>query len=823
MKRVLIFALLLGALLAAGAVFLFAALSIPDFGSLEKRRVVQSTKIYDRTGEIVLYDVYKDVKRTVIPFEEIPDSVKHATIAIEDADFYRHHGIRLSAIARAFIINLLSGEIRQGGSTITQQLVKNTFLTFDRTWVRKIKEVVLAFKAESAYEKDEILTLYLNEIPYGANIYGVEEASRTFFGKLAKDITLAEAAYLASLPKAPTKYSPYGSNRALLEARKDLVLSRMRELGYISEEEYRRAKNEKVVFLNRGLEGLKAPHFTMYVREYLVEKYGEDTVEKGGLKVITTVNLDWQKKAEEIVKKYAEENEKKFNAKNAGLVAIDPKTGQILTLVGSRDYFNFEAEGNFNIALARRQPGSAFKPFVYTALFQKGYAPETVVFDLFTEFNSSCLPDGSPPPGSPGDVCYHPQNYDEKFRGPVSLREALAQSLNIPAVKVLYLAGMSDALKVAQRAGILTLTEPERYGLTLVLGGGEVRLLELTGGYGAFANDGLWHPATAILRVEDHAGLVLEEYQDKKTQAAPPEIARMISSILSDNTARAPLLGPASPLYFPDRPMAAKTGTSNDSRDAWVIGYTPNMVAGVWAGNNDNSPMEKKVAGLIVAPMWNAFMKEVLKDLPVETFIPPPIRRPEKPILRGEWRGGRVYVVDKLSGKLATEFTPEETREERVIPEVRSILYWVDKEDPLGPPPSNPTADPQFNNWEASVRNWADAQGYRDETDAVIPKEEDDLHKPDSTPKGEFIITPDKHSITPGGPVTVSLTVESKFPIEQVDMFWGGQFLGSGKAAPYRFSFTASGSPGESIELYARIYDQVKNTALVSEIITLKE
>ncbi|MEK7084925.1 MAG: penicillin-binding transpeptidase domain-containing protein, partial [Patescibacteria group bacterium] len=451
------------------------------------------------------------------------------------------------------------------------------------------------------------------------------------------------------------------------------------------------------------------------------------------------------------------------------------------------------------------------------------YTPETVVFYVFTEFNSWCVPDGSPSPENPADICYHPQNYDEKFRGPVSLREALAQSLNIPAVKVLYLAGVRDSLKVAERAGILTLTDPERYGLTLVLGGGEVRLLELTGGYGAFANDGFFSPAAAILRVEDAEGYVLEEYQDKKTQATQPGIARTISSILSDNAARAPLLGPTSPLYFPDRPVAAKTGTTNDSRDAWVIGYTPNVAVGVWAGNNDNSPMEKKVAGLIAAPMWRAFMEEILKDLPVEAFIPTSVSRPKKPILHGEWRGGRAFVVDKASGKLATDFTPEEMREERVIPEVHSILYWVNKEDPLGAPPSNPAADPQFNNWDAGVRKWAETQGYLDGTDAVIPKEEDDLHNPDAAPKGEFIIAPEKDSITPGSVVTVSLKTESKFPIGQVDMFWGNEFLGSSKAAPYHFSFTASGAPGESIELRARIYDQVKNTAVVSEMITLKE
>ncbi len=821
MKRFLIgMALLL--LLIGGGLLIFAKTSVPNFEALKERRVVESTKIYDRTGEVVLYDIHAEVKRTVIAFDQIPKDVKNATIAIEDSDFYGHGGVRIGSILRAFLVNIFSGELRQGGSTITQQLVKKALLTDEKTLTRKIKELILAFKAESIYSKNEILNLYLNEIPYGSNAYGIEAAAETYFGKSTDLLTLAEAAYLAALPRAPTRLSPYGSHRDELETRKNLVLERMRSLGFISDQEAKRSQDEKVQFVNRALEGIKAPHFALYVKEYLVDKYGEDAVEKGGLKVITTLNWGWQKKAEELAKKFAEENEKKFNAKNLGLVALDPKTGQILAMVGSRDYFDTAREGNFNVALARRQPGSSIKPIVYASAFEKGYDPRTVVFDLPTEFNPSCNTDGTPGPGIDPEKCYHPENYDQKYRGPVSFREALAQSINVPSVKVLYLAGLKNSLRMAERLGIKTLTEPDRYGLTLVLGGGEVKLLELVGAYGAFAANGVLNPTTPILKITNSAGEVLEEYAPSPYPALEPQVAREISDVLSDNAARAPAFGEHSALYFPERPVAVKTGTTNDYRDAWVIGYTPNVAAGVWVGNNDNASMEKKVAGFIAAPFWNAFLTEVFKDLPREEFVPPAPTNPPKPVLKGEWRGGMVYKLDRISKKLATEFTPEELVEERAIGEVHSILYWVNKENPLGPALSDPTSDPQFKNWESMVRSWALQSGLADETEAVIPKEYDNLHRPEFVPKASFI-EPRGENFKAGERVFISLQIDGHFPIEQVDLFLGSRYLGSLKTGPFEYSFILEGEPGEILELSARIYDQVRNQTTISKTIKVYE
>lgn len=825
----------LALVLFLGGIWVFATTTVPNFEALADRKIIESTKIYDRTGEILLYDVHGDIKRTVLAPEKIPRHVKNATIAMEDQNFHSHFGISPSAILRAFFVNIFSGELKQGGSTITQQLVKTAFLTSEKTFIRKIKELVLALKVEARYSKDEILNFYLNEIPYGSNAYGVEAASRTYFGKPAEELTLAESAYLAAMLQAPTRYSPYGSHTEELEARKNVALERMLEEEFITKEEYDRAMAEEVKFLGRGIGGIRAPHFSLYVKEYLVEKYGEDVVEKGGLKVITTLNWAWQEKIEELVKTYSEGNEKNFNAFNSGLVATDPKTGQILVMVGSRDYFenprpegctpgvNCKFDPQVNIALRSRQPGSAFKPFVYAAAFNKDYTPDTVIFDLPTEFSPSCHPDGSAPAGVDSEKCYHPQNYDEKFRGPVSFREALAQSINVPSVKVLYLAGLNDSLKLAREMGITTLSAPERYGLTLVLGGGEVKLLEMVNAYGVLANEGMFTGHTPILRIGDSSGKALEEYQEKKTKVMNPDIALMLSGVLSDNDARAPAFGESSALYFPERDVAVKTGTTNDYRDAWVVGFTPNIALGVWAGNSDNTPMEKKVAGFIAAPLWNAALKEIFKELPKEDFRPAKIPRPEKPVLYGEWRGGRVYIIDKISQKLATEFTPEELIEKKVIKEIHSILYWVDKNNPWGERPRNPDDDPQFKNWESSLRSWVASRGIPEEDESVIPKESDDLHRPENFPLAQITLEPLKDGFRTGDRVKIIVLATGRFPIEQVDLFSGAEYLGSVKISPYEFSIIVEGIPGEEIKLLANVYDRFKNKTTAERIIRISE
>jgi len=677
-----------------GAIILWAStLEIPDLHSFDQRKVAQSTKIYDRTGEVLLYDLHENIQRTVVPFGDISRHIKNATVAIEDAEFYQHHGVKPTAFLRAVVINLTTFGFSQGGSTITQQVVKNSILTQEKLISRKIKEWVLSIKLEKVMSKEDILNLYLNESPYGGNLYGIEEASRAFFNKSATDVTLAEAAYLAALPQAPTYYSPYGNHRDKLEERKNLVLARMLENGFITESEYEEAKGVTVEFSPLQDRGIKAAHFVFFIQEYLEQKYGKRAVEERGFKVITTLDYELQSKAEEIVKVAALENQEKFNAENAGMVAIDPKTGQILVMVGSRDYFDSGIDGNFNVALAKRQPGSSFKPFVYATAFKKGYTPETVVFDLKTQFSTACAPNNF---SSEGD-CYSPNNYDNVFRGPVTFRNALAQSINVPAVKVLYLAGLNDSLNTARDLGITTLTDSSRYGLTLVLGGGEVSLLDMTSAYGVFANDGVRNPYAGILRIEDGAGNHIEEFQEHPAQVLDSQVTREISDVLSDNAARSPAFGEQSFLYFPGRDVAAKTGTTNDYRDAWIVGYSPAIAVGAWAGNNDNSAMEKRVAGFIVAPMWNAFMQEALKKYPEESFKPPVYDYNEnlKPVLRGEWRGGE-YVSTDTPGQVSIN--------------IHSILYWVDKNNPRGPRPENPANDPQFRYWEYPVQIWAAGQ-----------------------------------------------------------------------------------------------------------------
>ncbi len=679
----------------AGIFLLWAStLTMPTVDIIEKQRSEQSTKIYDRTGEILLYDMHKDIRRTVVPLDEISDYLKNATISIEDSGFYKHHGIEPLAILRAVIRNLQKGDLfgGQGGSTITQQVVKNTVLVREKKLSRKLKEWVLAIKLEQDLSKDEILELYLNEVPYGGTKYGIEEASQGFFGKHAKDLTLVESAYLAALPQAPTYYSPYGNHREALDARKNEVLRRMNELGYISEEEYKKSLNEAVEFQPFSSASIKAPHFVFYVIDQISKMYGYDDISKENLKIITTLDWELQQEAEKIVHKHAIENTEKFNATNASLMAIDPKTGDILVMVGSRDYFDDEVDGNFNIGLAKRQPGSSFKPFAYAAALKKGYTTETVVYDSRTQFSTACKKTNLT---SEGD-CYSPQNYDHKFRGPMTFREALAQSVNVPAVKALYLAGMKNTIELAKDMGISTLDNWQRYGLTLVLGGGEVSLLDITSAYGVFANEGYRYPYTGIKEILSDKQQNIYTKKENGKRVLDVNIARSISDMLSDNTARTPAFGSNSYLYFKDYDVAVKTGTTNDYRDAWIIGYTPNISVGAWAGNNNNSAMKKKVAGFIVAPMWNEFMNFYFKKHPDSPdFTEPEPLDPElKPILIGQKPFG-----NNIFNKSTTTSTSTIS--------VHSILYWVDKDNPLGEKPLNPSLDPQYDYWEYGVLLWS--------------------------------------------------------------------------------------------------------------------
>lgn len=814
MQLVVIALLIAGIFFVSGFLLWTATIKIPDFNLFETRKVSQSTKLYDRTGKILLYDVHRNVRRTVVPFDAISPYVKNATVAIEDEQFYQHIGIKPEAILRALWVNFRSGGFNQGGSTITQQVIKNALLSQEKTVTRKVKEWILAMKLERKMNKEEILSLYLNEAPYGGNIYGVEEASMSFFGHHANELTLSEAAYLASLPQSPTRLSPYGNNVGLLENRKNLVLKKMLDIGSTTEEEYAQALTEKVKFVPPAEQGIRAPHFVMFIKEQLAETYGEDMVNEGGLRVTTTLDMNMQGKAEEVVKKYAASNEKTFNAKNAALVALDPKTGQILAMVGSRDYFDVAHEGNFNVALAKRQPGSAFKPFVYGAAFENGYTPDTVVFDVPTQFSTRCDAFGNPLYGLDKSLCYMPENYDGQHRGPISLRSALAQSINIPAVKMLYLVGLDHAIEFAERVGITTLQNKERYGLTLVLGGGEVTLLDMVSAYGVFANDGRRDPYTGILKVEDSSGNMLVEYISKETTAMNPEIARKITDVLSDNEARTPAFGAQSYLNFPNHQVAVKTGTTNDYRDAWILGYTPSLVVGAWAGNNDNTPMEKKVAGFIIAPLWNAFFTEVFPSLPDEKFSEPqPTAKTSKPALRGIWYGGEIYAVDKMSGKRATEFTPSDLVDEHVIPNPHEILYWVNKNDPSGPPPSNPYTDPQFLLWEIPAQTWITNHGLPAKAWGNIPDGIDDLHTQEHSPTINILEPSATTTYARAEKLFVNTEISSSFAIEHVDFFVNGVFLGSTRSLPYAFAFVPESLDNTQTtnELRVVAYDVVGN------------
>lgn len=667
------------------SLFLYLQRSLPDSEALSTRRVGESTKIYDRTGETVLFDIHGEEKRTVIPWEQIPDSIKNATLAVEDANFYTHKGLDLRGIVRGVILKPLSGQRAQGGSTITQQLIKNALLGSDRTITRKIKELTYSIEIERRFTKDQILWMYLNQIPYGANVYGIEEASKNYFGKSASEVTNSEAAILAAMIRAPSYYSPYGNRIPELMARKSMILTRMKDLSFINDEEYQIALEEELEF-KRSRENIIAPHFVIMVKEYLSAKYGEDLVENGGFKVITTLDAELQNIAEEVVKKYAPINKTRYLASNASLVAVNPNNGDLLALVGSADYFDIANEGNFNIATARRQPGSAFKPFAYATAIQKGFTDFTILFDLKTEFNQNCSPDGSQTKDRFGLDCYSPQNYDGLFRGPVTIRQALAMSLNVPSVKTLYLAGIADTISLSERLGITTLEERSRFGLSLVLGGAEVRLVDMVSAFGVFANDGIRHPWSFIQKIESPNGVVLEERTLEPERVIDAQTARMINNMLSDNTARAPAFGYSSPLHIPGRDVAAKTGTTQENRDAWVVGYSPSLAAGVWTGNNRNESMTQQGAGISASgPMWNEFMSKALPKFPNTRFASPAPLFADKVMLDGNY----AYL-----------------NEETLNSEYHSILYYVDKTNPKGPIPSDSFKDPQFPNWEWSVQNF---------------------------------------------------------------------------------------------------------------------
>lgn len=778
-----LFCFVLGTLVLLGLMALMSR-DLPNPGSLTERTVSQTTKIYDRTGEHVLYEIFGNENRTLEKIQQgfcdpnttletdpkgIPLFVVQATVAAEDRSFCEHHGFDFKGFARAVLLNLIGKRV--GGSTLTQQLVKNAILSNEKTITRKLKELILSIELERKYSKDEILQIYLNEIPYGSTYYGIEAASQNFYKKSVNDLTLAQGATLAALPKSTTTYL---NNPDLLRARRDYILTEMEKMGFIDENALEQAKKENTD-IKVNLSNITAPHFVLYVKDLLEEKYGRRTVEEGGLKVITTLDYDKQLIAEEEVKKGVEARGEQYGFTNAALVAEDPKTGEILAMVGSKDYFDDSIDGQVNVATRLRQPGSSFKPIVYAKAFEMGYTPNTVLWDVVTSF-----------PTVTG--AYTPHNYDLKERGPIRLRDALQQSLNIPAVKTVMLVGVDQALDFATSLGYTSFENHANFGPSIVLGGGEVQLIEHVGAYSAFANNGKLQEQVSILKVENPDGSTLEEWkQEDGKQVITENTAQMISNVLSDNAARTPVFGPNSALQLGDRPAAAKSGTTNNYNDAWLMGYVPSLASGVWVGNSNGKEMKNRADGSIVAgPIWNAFMKRALATTPIEQFPTPNIPKTGKPVLDGDVPGERV-IIDRASGKRATEYTPDTFKEERVYAEYHEILRYINPSDPLGAAPGNMDADPNYQAWEAGVQNWIKVQEKA--TGKIInqsspPSEYDDLHVPANFPSIQ-ILSPSNETTITGRDVNIVVNATAPRGVSRVEYYLDGEYLGSRNHLPF--------------------------------------
>lgn len=732
------------------AIFLWFSKDLPSPNKINARINAQTTKIYANDGQTLLLEVYGDKNRSLIPFNEMPKSIKDATVAIEDKDFYKHGAFSAQGLARAFYYTIFKRNT-QGGSTITQQYVKNALLTDERSVSRKIKELILSIEIEQGYKKDDILKLYLNEIPYGSTAYGVQAAAKTYFGKDAKDLTLAQSALLAAMPQAPSYYSPYGPNKAVLIRRQHKVLNNMAAQKYITQAQADAAIKEDILAQlvpYRPYANVTAPHFVQYVREQLENEYGIKRVNEGGLKVVTTLDVSKQKIAEDAVAK-GMAGVRRANGSNAALVAADPTNGEIQAMVGSYDYGDQDF-GSFNAATAERQPGSSFKPIVYSTLFKKNYGAGTTLYDVPTDFGGG----------------YKPTNYTLRNYGIVSVRQALASSLNIPAVKALYLAGLNNSLQTAKDLGITTLDPKNDYGLSLTLGSGEVKLTEMVEAYSTFATGGVHKDQISILKVTDSSGKVLQEYkprENKGKQALDPQVAYLISNIISDNGARCSLgtFPCNNPLTLPDRPVAAKTGTTNDFKDAWTMGYTPGVTVGVWAGNNDNKPMNQ-ASSIVAAPIWQAYMSAVTKGTPVEQFkrpsgikevtldantgkAPTAGTKKTRTDIFPSWyqtpqpSSDQQAKVDRVSGKLATDCTPADA-----IDTITAGLIVAEV----------PPTDISYARWQPPVSALAASIGM---SGGSIPTEKDNIHNCNDV-KPVVTLVSDKSS---GANFTLTATVSS--------------------------------------------------------------
>ncbi|MCL5970690.1 MAG: transglycosylase domain-containing protein [Patescibacteria group bacterium] len=679
-------------LIIFGIFYYFILKDLPSPTRLNSSSIPQSTQIFDRNGKL-LYTIYGNKNQTFVPLSQIPKPLQYATIAIEDKDFYKHGAIDLRGIIRAAYSTIRHKEL-QGGSTLTQQLVKTSLLTPERTITRKIKEIILSFATEIIYPKNKILEMYLNQVPYGGTAYGAEAASQMYFNKPANKLTIAESALLAGLPEAPSAFSPFGARPELGKQRQKNILKKMLEQKYITKQEYEKALKEPLNY-QKIADKIKAPHFVLYVKDLLVKKYGEKMVEEGGLKVITTLDLDIQDYAQATVA--AEIGKiKNYNVGNGAALITKPGTGEILAMIGSKDYFNVEDDGNVNVTIALRQPGSSIKPINYATGLIKGYSAATPFIDRKT-----CFP-------SIDQKEYCPVNYDGKFHGVILMRESLGNSINISAVKMLKLNTVEAMIATASAMGITTFSDPSRYGLSLTLGGGEVTMLEMATAYGVFANGGYRIDLHPILKITNNKGKVLEEYTPPESpifgkKVIPPGVSFIISDILADNNARAIEFGTNSELKINKRTVSVKTGTTNDFRDNWTIGYTPSFLVATWVGNNDNKPMNGLVSGVTgAAPIWHKLMDHLLKDITDEKIqkpgdvvgshvcstsglIPPPDGTPDRCPTRFEYfvkgtepkkvdPGKQKVFIDKTTNDLAKKDQTDniEERDEVVV------------DDPLG-------------------------------------------------------------------------------------------------------------------------------------------
>lgn len=646
-------------------IYFFILKDLPLPTKLNNANAPQSTQIFDRNQKL-LYTIYAAKNQNFLPLSQIPKYVQQATIAIEDKDFYRHGAIDFRGISRALIAIIVRKEL-QGGSTLTQQLVKNSLLTPERTISRKIKEVILSFATEALYSKDKILEMYLNQIPYGGTVYGIEAASQTYFGKKASELTLAQSALLAGLPEAPTANSPFGSHPEFAKKRQIAILNKMHEQKYITSKQRDDAKKETLQFQTFA-NNISAPHFVLYVKDLLIKKYGEKMVEEGGLKVTTSLDSKIQEMAQNAVLENVNKL-KDYHVTNGASMVTRPGTGEILAMVGSKDYFDAEIDGNVNIALALRQPGSSIKPINYAVGLIRKYTGATTFADA-----PICFPTNT-------GAKYCPVNYDGKFNGVMQMRYALGNSINIPAIKMLKVNGVPAMIATASAMGITTFTEPEKYGLSLTLGGGEVTMLEMATAYGVFANGGYKINLHPILKIEK-SGLVLDEYNPPSSpifgkKVLPDGVAFIISDILADNNARLLAFGPNSSLKIPKQTVSVKTGTTNDFRDNWTIGYTPDFVVAVWVGNNDNTPMNNLASGITgAAPIWHDIMANLLKDIP-----PHSLTRPASVIQKKVCSlSGLLPPPDGTPNRCETrfEYFIKGTEPTKADPGVQKV--WIDKE-----------------------------------------------------------------------------------------------------------------------------------------------